>query len=36
MSKGLDALAEDVEHRMALNVAAVNKAKDILALFKLE
>ncbi|KAF9771701.1 hypothetical protein IL306_010652 [Fusarium sp. DS 682] len=34
MGKGLDPLAEDREHRTALDVAAVNRADDILGLFK--
>ncbi|KAF4962749.1 hypothetical protein FSARC_9197 [Fusarium sarcochroum] len=36
MSKGLDPLAEDTAHRTALDVAAANKADDIIALFKAE
>ena len=34
MGKGLDPLAEDREHQTALDVAAMNRANDILGLFK--
>jgi ankyrin repeat protein len=36
MSKGLDPLVEDQEHRTALDIAAANGAPDIMELFKLD
>ncbi|KAF4456329.1 hypothetical protein F53441_1488 [Fusarium austroafricanum] len=36
MGKGLDPVAEDGEHRTALDVAAANRADDIMELFKAE
>ncbi|RGP79318.1 ankyrin repeat-containing domain [Fusarium longipes] len=36
LSKGLDPLGENIEHRTALDIAAANNAEEILALFKLE